>query len=143
MLNLKQNLTNITTAKKKESGGKSEPKPLCNLYLHSSSNSPLLHHIELLPISRIPMAVHFLTSAPSCTLSIGHGFNGLQCFPVKMSAYYTLYLAAVQAQNQLNVFFFSCSLSHTYFFPSRAVPLPLSKTSIGFPMLPQPFVFMT
>lgn len=100
----KTKLDNITTAKKKR-GGKSEPKPLCNLYLHSSSNSPLLHPIELLPISRIPMAVHFLTSAPSCTLSIGHGFNGPQCFPVKMSAYYTLYLAAVQAQNQLNVFF--------------------------------------
>lgn len=57
---------------------------------------PLLPHIEFLPISRIPMAVHFLTSAPWSTLGVGHNSNAPQGFAVKTSIYYMLYLAAVQ-----------------------------------------------
>lgn len=59
-------------------------------------NPSLLLRIEPLPNSTIPMAVKFLTSAPCCTLSIGHDFNGLQCLTVKMSVPYTHYLAVVQ-----------------------------------------------
>lgn len=58
---------------------------------------PQLLRIEPLPISRIPVAAQFLTSAPSCCmLSVGHDFNGLQCFTAKMRVYHTHYLAAVQ-----------------------------------------------
>lgn len=54
-------------------------------------------HSESLPISRIPMAVQFLTSGPCSMLVLGHVSNALQCFAVKMTVYYMLYLAAIQS----------------------------------------------
>lgn len=76
---------------------------------------PILLRIEPLPVSRIPMAVQFLTSALCCTLGDRHDSNALQRFIVKMSTYYTL-LTVVQ--NPVPTDFFSCSLSHTYSPPA-------------------------
>lgn len=102
---------------------------------------PQLLHIEPLPISRIPMAAQFLTSAPCCCmLSVGHDFNGLQCFTAKMSVYYTHHLAGVQ-KALTTEWLFPSSLRHTS-YSSRAVPLALSQTSPGRSTLLQPFAII-
>ena len=64
--------------------------------------------IERLPISRIPVAVQFLTSAPCCTLHTAQDYNALQSFTVKTSMYYTLSLAVIQSQTPAD--WFSSSL---------------------------------
>lgn len=135
---------NIIQQQKKKSKKKGKrnclPKPLCNLCLHSSSNPPLLH-IEPLPISRIPMAAQFLTSAPCCcTLGVGHDFSGPQCTAVNGNMYYTHYLAAVQKATTTEWLFPLPSSRHTS-YPSRALPLPLSQTFPGLSRLLLPFVF--
>lgn len=53
--------------------------------------------IERLPISRIPVAVQFLTSARCCMLHVGQDYNALQSQNQHV-AYYTLSLAVVQSQ---------------------------------------------
>lgn len=86
-----------------------------------------LLHIEPLPISRNPMAAQFLTSAPCCcTLSVGHDFNGLQCFTAKISVHYTHYLAAVQKATTTEWLFplpFVTPLSPHVLFPLHSARL--------------------
>lgn len=92
------NTQELKKEKKEKKGGNSQPQPLCNLCLHSCSNPLLPFSSSILSrcqFSRIPMAVHFLTSASHCTPSNGHDCHGLQCFAVKGSVYYIL-LAVVQ-----------------------------------------------
>lgn len=85
------------------------------------------------------MAAQFLTSAPCCcTLSIGHNFNGLQCFTAKMSMYYTHYLAAVQKATTTE-WLLPSSLRHTS-YPSRS---SRSQSFPGLSMLLQPFLLFT
>lgn len=99
---------------------------------------PQLLRIEPLPISRIPMAAQFLTSAPRCCmLSVGHDFNGLQCFTAKMSVYYTHHLAAVQKATTTEWLFPLPSVT-----PLSPHVLFLSQTFPGRFMVLQPFVIV-
>lgn len=98
---VKSILHTITQQPKKKAGWNSWPTQSLFTFL---LQPPLLLRIEPLPISRISMAVQFLTSAPCCRLGVAHDFNALQCFTVKMIMDYTLYLAVVQSSTPTDFF---------------------------------------
>lgn len=122
---------------KKQEKRNSQPRPLCNLCLHSSSNpsSSALNHCQF------PEPHGCTISDISSMLLHVKRWTWLQWPAVLQRKWACTTHATWQLFKKATTteWLFPSSLRHTS-APSRAVPLALSQTFPGRSMLPQPFV---
>lgn len=139
-----QNKINNTkhNSQRKRQEEKSWPQPLRNLCLHSCSSPTLLLHIERLPISRIPVAVQLLTSAPCCTRAVWLHSASQSKWACRTHSTWQWFKALCQVNWQ--TYFFSPPVPSVT--PTLSPPrffLLLSTGRHAEVMLLQPFVFMS